>query len=230
VQTSNEYAQAVANATQHGRVALERIARMARTATTSEDFPGCAVVDLTIDGYHVTQRLVIWHPSGAPANSAGPPLARELVLYGPDPADPRRLVEVTPAASDVRAMPSPNADYAGWVAFIDGLMTSASSTKTMLTDLLRVATVSSSLRGAVHFECRATPSAASWSAYRSGTTAWNALPWPQGLCGSRMGVRHVQVIAELQLMPHQTPAGQASQGNLAIPMLGSATANYELSK
>ncbi len=233
VQTSNEYAQGVASATQHGRVALERIARTVQTATASEDFHGCAAVDLAVGAYRVSDVLVVWHPSGAPANPAGPPLARELVIYGPDPGDPRSLVEVTPADTDVRAMPSPNSDYAGWAAFIDGLLKSSSGTKTPLTDLLRVSAVTSgttSLRGAAHFECRAAPSAAEWSAYRAGTLAWDALPWPQGLFGSRMGVRQVHVTIELQLMPRAAASGQASAGDLAIPALGSATMNYGLSK
>jgi Tfp pilus assembly protein PilW len=241
VQTNNEYSRGVANATQHGRVALERITHRVRTATACEDFPGCAAVDLTLDGYHVAETLVIWHPAGAPANPAGPPLARELVIYGPDPSDPRNLVEITPSSSDSRAMPLPTADYAGWAAFIDDLTKSSQSTKTVLTDLLRVSAVAytigafgsgpgNSLRGAVQFDCRVTPSAADWSAYRGGTMAWNALPWPQGLYGSRLGVRQVSVAIELQIMPRQTDSGQSSPANQAIPMLGSATLNYELNQ
>jgi hypothetical protein len=242
VQTSNEYAQGVAAATQHGRVALERIAQTVRTATASEDFPGCAVVDVTIDGYHAADTLVVWHPAVAPANPAGPPLACELVIYGPDPTDPRTLAEITPASGDTRSMPLPTADYAGWVAFIDGLMRSASSTKTTLTDLLRAASVASGssgpppagpetrLRGAAHFECRVAPSAADWASYRSGTLAWGSLAWPQGLYGSQAGVRQIHVDVELQLMPRATPAGQASAGDLAVAILGSATLNYGLSK
>src|SRR5437762_3345548 len=44
--TNNEYSQGIANATQHGRVALERIGQMVRGAAAAENFPGCAVVDL----------------------------------------------------------------------------------------------------------------------------------------------------------------------------------------
>ncbi len=74
------------------------------------------------------------------------------------------------------------------------------------------------------------PSSADWASYRAGTLAWSALPWPQGLYGSRMGVRQVHVAVELQLMPRAAASGQASSGNVAIPMLGSATMNYGLSK
>jgi hypothetical protein len=239
VYTGNEYSQGVANATQHGRVALERIQQSVRTATAAESFAGCAVIETAIDSYRVAETLVVWHPSGAPANPAGPPLARELVIYGPNPSDARQLVEITPSASDARAMPLPTDDYATWAAFIDGLTKSSSSTKTVLTDLLRVASVTANtggsgpvtaFRGAVQFECRAAPSTASWSAYRAGTVAWSDLPWPQGLYGPRTGVRQVSVDIELQLMPRQTATGQVSAGNQVIPIFGSATLYYDLSK
>ena len=79
VYTNNDYSQGVAIATQHGRVTLERIGQTVRSATSSETFPGCAVVDL-VSGCHITETLVVWHPNGAPANAAGPPLANELVI------------------------------------------------------------------------------------------------------------------------------------------------------
>jgi len=214
---------------------------MVRGAKAVETFPGCAAVDLVSDGYHVTDTLVVWHPSGTPANAAGPPLAKELVIYAPDPSDVRRLLEITPPSSDARAMPLPTVDYTGWVAFIDGLKQSSQSTKTVLTDLLRVASVTSSvampgigagtqLRGVLQFDCQVTPSTTDFSTYRAGTTAWSALPWPQGLYGSQIGVRQVRVAIELQLTLRQTVAGQVSPGNLVIPMLGSATLNSELNR
>jgi Tfp pilus assembly protein PilW len=241
VQTGNQYSLGMANATQHGRVALERIAHMVRTATASEDFPGCAVVEVTLDSAQVADTLVVWHPSEAPANPAGPPLARELVIYGPDPSDGRKLVEITPSSSDGRAMPSPATNYTGWVTFIAELVTSSLSTKTVLTDLLRAASVAYTtgplgsgpgtvLRGAVQFECRVAPSADDWSAYRAGKIAWNDLPWPQGLYGSRMGVRQIAVAMELQLTSQPTASGQVSAAGVVVPMFGSATANFELSK
>src|SRR5439155_17320215 len=110
-----------------------------------ENFPGCATVDLVSDGYHVTDTLVIWHPTAAAVNPMGPPLANELVIYAPDPSDVRRLVEIIPAASDTRSVPLPTVDYAGWVAFVNGLKASSQSTKTVLTDLLRVASVATSV-------------------------------------------------------------------------------------
>jgi hypothetical protein len=131
-------------------------------------------------------------------------------------------------------MPLPSADYAAWVAFIDGLMQSGSSTKTVLTDLLRVASVTSSggtnLRGGVQFDCHVSPSMATWAAYRAGTVTWSNVPWPQGLYGPGAGVRQVNVAIELQLMPQTTAAGQASAASRAIPSLGSATLRYELKK
>jgi len=237
--TSDSYNQGVANVTQHGRVALERMANTVRTATASEDFPGCAVLEVLIDGSRVADTLVVWHPTGAPVNASGPPLARELVIYAPDASDPRQLLEITPASSDTRPMPSPNTEYVTWVSFIEGIKKSSSSTRTVLTDLLRVSALSnivsgsgntSRLRGAAHFECRPTPSAADWAAYRGGSVAWANLSWPQGLYGSKKGVRHVAVTMELQLMPTRTPAGEVSPGSLAHPMFGSSTLSYELSK
>jgi hypothetical protein len=239
VYTANDYCQGVANATQHGRVALERIQQTVRTATASETFAGCAMLETVLDSYRVADTLVVWHPAdGVPANASGPPLARELFIYAPDPSDARQLVEIIPSAGDARAMPLPSDDHAAWAIFINGLKSSGSSTKTVLTELLRVANVTSNtgsgpvtaLRGGVQFECRAAPSAASWSAYRAGTVAWNALPWPQGLYGPRTGIRQVSVDVELQLMPRQTAAGHVSAASQVMPMFGSATLYYDLSK
>src|SRR5262249_30604869 len=169
--------------------------------------------------------------AGAPA--VVPPLASDLVIYAPDPSDVRRLLEITPASSDSRPMPLPTVDYTGYLAFIDGLKTSAQSTKTVLTDLLRVSSVTTStslpgntagtqLRGGVQFDCQMTPTTTDFAAYRTGTAAWNALPWPQGLYGSQIGVRQVGVTIELQLTLRPTAAGEVSPSNLVIPMLDSA--------
>src|SRR5205807_2676743 len=81
----------------HGRVVLDRIGRKLQEAYAIETLPGAIVIDTQLGGYDYPNTLVIWHPTGAPANSVGPPLIRELVIYAPNPSSLNELWEVTDA-------------------------------------------------------------------------------------------------------------------------------------
>ncbi len=232
VWTGNDFSQGLARATQHGRVANERITRMVNTSASAEDHPGFVVIDTFQDGHRFPDTLVVWHPGGLPANPQGPPLVRELVIYCPDPADPRQLVEIT-APGDSRAAPFPDLNTPAWAPFVEGIKTDPGSEKVVLTNLLRVAAAGGggkSLRGAVRFERRVLPSLAQWSDYRSGGVAWNSIAWPQGIYGSQRGLRQAWLRIELQIMPKQTVDGESSSGSQVIPFFGSASLYYELSK
>jgi len=92
-QQSFEYAEGYGTATQHARVALDRIARNVAEATANERFPGCLVVSETVGTYEYPDTLVVWHPSAAPVDPTGLPRYKELIVYCPDPNTPGRLVE-----------------------------------------------------------------------------------------------------------------------------------------
>jgi hypothetical protein len=239
VQTSNGYSQGVTQVTQHGRVAAERIVRAVSTAAATEDHPGCVVIDTYVGTDRFPDTLVVWRPRGAPVNPQGPPLVRELVIYCVDPADPRQFVEIT-APLDSRPAPFTDLNTSTGRAMIEGIKTSTSSTKVVLTGLLRVSRSAtylsgipsdpSALRGCVRFQRRLLPSASQWASFRSGSIAWDGLDWPQGIYGSQTGLRQAWLTIELQLMPQATPPGTASAGEDALPWFGSAALFYELRK
>jgi hypothetical protein len=229
VQLASEYGQGYGLATQHARVALDRIDRAVNEAFGNLTYPGVWVTQDVDGAWNFPDTLVIWHPAGAPANAAGPPLMQELMIFCPDPAALNNLVLLT-APGNISQVPTTNA--ASFKSMIDTLKTSASANKVVLTNLLRVALESNTStgivyqRGAVRFVVTLTPSASNWSSYTSGTTTWSNLPWPQGLFGSSKGVRQVWLRSEMQLMPGVTWVAGNSAGAGAIPFLGSAVFYY----
>lgn len=237
VQQSNQYTQGHAAATQHARVAWERMARFVAEATATEEYPGVVVVYDAVGPWRFPDTLVVWHPSGPPVNPAGPPLVNELVLFCPDPDNPYRLVEVT-APNDTRPVPLNDAlNTSVWRGQIKAIIRSASSRKVLLTDLVRAASVSDSqaadpgqLRGAVRFECELRPTAAEWRAYQDAILAWNNLAWPQELYGSRTGVRQVWLRAEIELVPEHLAGQPDPLGQQATAFLGSAALYYDMNR
>lgn len=230
VQQSNQYTQGHAAATQHARVAWERMARFVAEATATEEYPGVVVVYDEVGPWRFPDTLVVWHPGGPPVNPGGPPLVNELVLFCPDPDNPYRLVEVT-APNDTRPVPLNDAlNTPAWRDQLKALARSASSRKVLLTDLVRAASVSGQLRGAVRFECQLRPTAAEWRAYQDAVLAWNNLAWPQELYGSRTGVRQVWLRAELQLVPEHLAGQPDPLGQQATAFLGSAALYYDMNR
>ena len=249
VQIAANYSDGHGTAVQHGRVVLERIARKVQEAYAIETLPGAIMIDTQLGGYDYPNTLVVWHPNGAPANAAGPPLIRELVVYAPNPSSPNELWEVTDANN---SMPLDLSSTTATQMAITAVLNNNTSKKTILTDLVRTATtatlaiggpplggpvsggpfggsttISNSQQAAVRFVLATTPSAADWTSYKNGTIAWNNLPWPQDLYGATMGMRQVWIRAELQLNAGPI-GGIAGNGQDVVPFLGSATLYYEM--
>jgi len=229
VQLGAEYSEGHSIATQHARVALERITAAIQDATANESFPGVAVLESKKGTNTFPNTLVVWRPAAAPANPTGQPLLKELIIFCTDPADQSHLVEIT-APSNTTTL---STDPTTMQTQIDGLKTSTSSNKVMLTDLIRVGTVgtgTNSIQGCVRFLATSTPSAADWAAYKASTTPWNNLPWVQNIHGTNTGLRQVRVAAELQLMPGEEWILGDPAGMQAVPFLGSAALYYEMHK
>ncbi|HEY2147926.1 MAG TPA: prepilin-type N-terminal cleavage/methylation domain-containing protein [Pirellulales bacterium] len=229
VQLANESSQGYGTAAQHARVAIERIRQSVEGAIGNLNYPGLWVTQDTAGTWTYPNTLIVWQPSGTPANPAGPPLAQELTIFCPDPAAPSDLIQLT-VPGDTRSVPT--TDATALKSFIDGLKTSSTANKIQLTTLLRVATPSGSVgaqasqQAAVRFVVTMNPSASDWAAYSGGKTAWSNLPWPQGIFGSSKGIRQVWVRTELQLMPGATWIDGNPGGEIPIPFLGSATLAY----
>jgi Tfp pilus assembly protein PilW len=230
------FSEGQASALQHSQVILDRINRFVSQAYATETYPGVVVVDETASSNRYPDTLVIWIPAdGVPTNAAGPPLVSELVIIGPDPTNPRRLMEFT-ATSDGRTVQLNEASLntTAGRSLIQSIKTASTTTKTVLTPLVRIASTSAgggSQRAAVRFECELHPTAADITAFRNGTLAWEDVAWPQGLVSSHAGLRQVWLRTELQLMSQDySDSGVAPADAVPRPFLGSATLYYSLTK
>lgn len=223
------YGETYGTATQHARIAMERIAASVRGATTSDKFPGVLVVDESESGWEFPDFLVVWHPDGLAADPDGLPRANELRVYCPNPETPNELLEIT-FPSDPHIVPDPS-NEAAWLAEAAAMKGSARGVRTVLTNMLRTAQVTNlatSARGVVRFAVRYRPSEGEMTAYAAGSTDWDDMAWPQGIYTSNVGLRQVWLQMELQLVPASTSVGERSADATAIPFLGSASCFYEV--
>src|SRR5581483_1044949 len=221
---------------QHARVVFDRINRMVNSATTAPTHPGVGVVVTTSGSNLYPDTLIVWTPpGGTPTNPNGPPLVKECTIYCPDPITPSQLVEIT-APNDSSTLPLDSTlNTTAGQAQVAAIKTASSSTKTLLTDLLRTGNVSTSsngstsVRGAVRFNLDLHPSAANYSSYLAGASTWISLPWPQGMYSSTFGLRQVYLRTELQLMPKNYRGQQDTSGSLPVPFYNSNTLSYMMS-
>jgi hypothetical protein len=230
VQQGYEYSEGYGLATQHARVALDRIARNVSQATANEQFPGFLVVPTSVGTWRYPDALVVWHPSGTAANPTGLPQFNELIVYCPAAAAPSNLLEITNSA-DTRTVPAVT-NQTQWLTEIQNIQSAGTAHVVPLTNLLRTCATSTTgplvYRGAVRFEQRLIPGDTQWSQYQAGTLNWNQLPWVQGVYGSQTGLRQAWLRIELQLMPGATWVATNPAAARAAPFFGSAALYYEM--
>jgi prepilin-type N-terminal cleavage/methylation domain-containing protein len=231
-----EFNQGQSDSIQHARVTLQRITRAVGDAYATETYPGVVVVDATVGTYRYPDTVVIWRPAnGTPTNPAGPPLIKELVIFGPDVNDPSQFVEVT-CPTDTRTIQLNDASLntSTGRTLISSLKTATSSVKTVITTRVRTAatsTGSNSTRAAIRFECELHPTAAEMASFRGGSTAWSNLSWPQSIYSSTFGLRQVWLRSELQLYDRDKNSDGTLPATVAVmPFFGSATNYYNLTK
>ena len=233
VYSSNEYCQGNGLAAQHGRMVVERINRAVRGATANETNPGVMVLDETVAGYRFADTLIVWHPTGDPANRDSGPRTNELIVFAPNPSAPNELLEITDP-TDSSAMPA-YSNTTGWRTAIDAMKTSATAKRIILTDLLKTGRASTSSmtqvsRACVRFDLRVLPSLTDWTAYLAASNeanAWLALPWAQSVMGTRTGLWQSWVRFELQLMPGSIAVNSAA-AMPAVPLYGSGALYYQM--
>ncbi|MCE9605269.1 MAG: hypothetical protein K8U03_10250 [Planctomycetia bacterium] len=236
-----EFNQGQSDSVQHGRVAMQRISRAVADAYATETYPGVVVVDTTVGSYRYPDTVVIWRPAGGvPANPAGPPLIKELVIFSPDATDPGLLLEIT-APTDTRTIQLNDASLntTSGRTTITGIKTATTSVKTQITSRIKTASAAtatggnttSSLRAAIRFECELHPSTAEMTSFRAGSTAWTDLSWPQSIYSSSFGLRQIWLRSEIQLMGQDKSFdGTYTAATAVLPFFGSATNYYNLNK
>jgi len=235
VYQSTEYSQGYGQATQHGRVVMDRINRTLRGATANEQFPGGIVVAETVSGWRFPDALVVWSPETDPADPDGLPRVGELVVICLHPTRPNELIEITDRGNTTIA-PAVSAT-SSWQATVENLKTSDSAKRVLLTDLVRVATVPEAgtenpqaNRGCVRFEVQLSPPAAEWDDYLAGNLDWDQINWAQSVSSSQTGLRQTWLRYELQLVPGATPAANPTEAMPSVPFLGSAALFYTMDR
>ena len=233
VDSGHEYCHGRSVATQHARVAMQRITRNLNGAHASREFPGFISFQETIGLYSFPETLVIWQPIGNPANTGGLPLIGELVVYCPNPANPAELWEIT-ARDDTRSAPALS-DTAGWATLLTHFKTGSGPQRVELTNLLRTANVGSGsdtpqLRAAVRFEVTLRPTDAELASFANGDKSWDDIAWVQGIYGNTTGLRQSWCSVELQLLPSNWQATQDPSGISSIPFFGSGAVYYQVSQ
>ncbi len=227
-----DYTTGQSDALQHGRVVCERIQRIVQESTFAEQHPGAVVVYDVIGSYRYPDTLLVWRPpSGTPANPAGPPLLREVLLYSPNPAKPNELIEYS-NATDATPIPFDPAtlNTSSWRTALASFKNNNATQKVVLTNLLRVAqpTGQTSSRGAVRFDSMVNPPTSDFTAYRAGTKTWKTLPWPTVSYDKTYGLRQLRVRTELQLITTGKPGTVDNVGLTALPIFGSTTTMQRL--
>jgi hypothetical protein len=122
-------------------------------------------------------------------------------------------------------------DTAAWKSEIAALKGAAGTKKTLLTDRIRVSSSGGEAekRGVIRFEVARRPTLTELAGYRAGTTAWDELPWPQGIYGAQAGMSQTWVRIELQLVPFASSRIVSSSENV-FPFFGSGAIYFELKR
>lgn len=224
VQMQSRHSQGHGEAVQHARVILDRMQRAMNESTTSESFPGFFVVSTTVGTYSLPEDVVVWRPTGVVANPTGLPRWCEVVIFGPDPVAPNRLLEIT-IPTDTRTVPALT-NLTSWRNEVAAFKTSASSTKVELTTLMRTANLASSgapnLHAAIRFDIQQRPDDIQWAEYKAGTRTWDSLDWVQSIYGTKTGLRQSWCRIEVQLQPGSDADVDQTSSQITLTFFGSA--------
>jgi hypothetical protein len=227
VEIGTDYGYGRGTAAQHARVVRERIGRAVNQAHATENDPGFAILAETHGLYRFADTLVVWNSD---ANSDNLPQIQELTVFTPNSQAPNELIELT-LPGDGRTVVFNNSS--GLKALVDGLRGDANRRQVVLTNLLRTVEIpedSGRPHAGVVFSGMSRPSAAELASFRGGSTAWENLPWAQGVYGAKAGLRQGLVRFEFQLIPGEGPADAVRQVDETLPFFGSAAVYYEITR
>lgn len=223
---ANEHTQAVGTATQHARVAIQRITRMANSAYAVDAEPGIAVIE-HVGGETVPTTLVVWSPPGDPQNADGPPLVGELVFFTPNPNDPTELWELNePGDSRTQSLTTINSSSGR--TLLAGLKASSTATKRVVMRRMQTVTISANVIPLLRFSTQLRPSESEWAQLEVGGLDWEDASWPQSMFTDDWGLRStfVQIEAWMSIAPASNPTAGAEEHSL--PFFGATTMFYRV--
>lgn len=235
VQTAHAHTTGMEDATLQAQATIDRIKHMTAHAGTYRIGGEGTTVGLAVVGhkwviYDLPDVLVVWSGGREGGMAAAGerdrlPRADELIVYAPDPADGSRFLEYAfpgnTAEVDFRA--------SGFANQILSLLTSPEAEGVLLCDrvrrsqLPRLAWYAEVSAANVRFDLEVTPTESQLSSTTPGTSAWNELPWAQGIVAGDSGLRQSTVRIELMVEPRGRPLPGTETIAVAIPFFGSAS-------
>lgn len=232
VGTAREHVEGVEESTLQAEAAMDRIRYMISHAGMYETsgqpvVAGIAVVNHSAGLDYFPDVLVVWSGGRTGGKAAAGlqtqlPKINELVIYLPDPSDPRTLVEMMiPGNSSTIDFRS-----GSFATTILSLISGGGTEKVSICNRLRSADISSSTWGGAWFEVTQSPSDTELLA-TPGTSQWNALVWPQAIVTSESGCRQVTVRMELQVETRSYEKPGSDSSPTALPFFGSASYRYD---
>jgi prepilin-type N-terminal cleavage/methylation domain-containing protein len=190
--------------TQHGRSAIRRIEKAINSAHASPQFPGLMVHMHVFSTESLPETLIVWAPDGVPNNPDGLPLVQEIIIFRPNPSNPRELLQMT-RESDTSEVPALG-DTSAWETLLSEFENDSKSIK--LTKYLHTFSPNSSTTlGRVRFNLRLRPNQAQIDTHYGGGANWEDIYWPQNLFTATTGTRQHECLIEIRLRD-DAPASQ----------------------
>lgn len=212
---------------QHAEIVLHRIEAAMLDAHATRQFPGFAVFPTTHGDFDFPDTVVVWRPTGTPANPDGVPRFDEIVVFTPAAEEPGRMLEITAKRYPIDTPPL--SDQNTWRLAINAMRTADTVERNTLTNRMRVAEINTAngvkeSRAAVRFTVAHSPTDAELNSYPS-SNDWDELPWVQDQYSSDRGTRQSWCRFELQLTTD--PFGN-SNPDASLPFFGSAAIYYQV--
>lgn len=177
----------LSNTSQTSLVIQRRLERLLNQALRTTEFSGCQPI--AINGR--------WSCLAIRTAGQNRLAIRDLTFITYDPRDPRRLLEFQP---QIRGNAPPEDDHLAWQALLQSVLNDPRTRTTLLCDNLFSQRDGATTTGEFEVRQSFSPTPQAIADYRTGTTKWNQLPWPQDQFGTQYGQqqRNITVMFFLQ--------------------------------
>jgi hypothetical protein len=236
VQTASTYVNGHQDADMQGQITIGRIQYMVSHAGVYRNDSGRTVLGLRVvkrawADYDLPDVLVVWsggRQGGLAAQGTLDrlPTADELIVYAPDPADPRRFLEYAFPSTTVPV----DFESVTFDAGIFALIESADAEPALLCDQLCVTRLDNGFSrqtvANIRFEAESFPSDDEIASNPAGTAGWYDLRWSQGIVSFDTGLRQTNVRIEQQIETRAEATDAPNLNSTALPYFGSAAKRY----